>query len=109
MLTRDQRDKWAAALRSGKFQQAHGILHINSNRYCCLGVLCIVLNKRISYASILEIRNDSGTLTKRQQNEFIRFNDTLILNFDQIANEVDKLLVSDQIPPSQEGGLTIGF
>lgn len=31
--------KWIEALRSGKYQQTHGVLR-RGDRYCCLGVLC---------------------------------------------------------------------
>jgi len=37
------KEKWIAALNSGKYEQGHGVLcrqHTNeSNQYCCLGVL----------------------------------------------------------------------
>lgn len=33
------KEKWLAALRSGKYKQTTGALH-NKNGYCCLGVLC---------------------------------------------------------------------
>ena|SRR5436305_13802191 len=39
--------KWIAALRSGKFQQDTGYLKRDSGngpRYCCLGVLCEVID-----------------------------------------------------------------
>lgn len=38
--------KWLADLRSGKFEQANGVLRDNlrENTYCCLGVLCIAAN-----------------------------------------------------------------
>lgn len=33
--------KWLKALRSGKYEQGHGVLHsLEKNNYCCLGVLC---------------------------------------------------------------------
>jgi hypothetical protein len=34
------KDKWVAALRSGKYEQGRGAL--NHNGFCCLGVLCEV-------------------------------------------------------------------
>ena len=33
---------WLAALRSGEYTQAEGQLHDGGNKYCCLGVLCVV-------------------------------------------------------------------
>lgn len=41
-LTREQKEQWLTALRSGKYQQTNGNLHDN-NGYCCLGVLCDIL------------------------------------------------------------------
>lgn len=32
--------KWVAALRSGKYRQAHNVLRSPDNAFCCLGVLC---------------------------------------------------------------------
>ncbi len=37
--------EWLAALRSGKYQQTKGSLR-NGNRFCCLGVLCDVVNPK---------------------------------------------------------------
>lgn len=35
------KEKWVAALRSGEYQQAHGMLrNVDENSFCCLGVLC---------------------------------------------------------------------
>lgn len=41
MMTRKERDEWAAALRSGRFLQGTGCLMFSDNgkdSYCCLGV-----------------------------------------------------------------------
>lgn len=40
-MKRELRDKWVAALRSGKYEQGQKTL-VRDNRYCCLGVLCDV-------------------------------------------------------------------
>ncbi len=37
------RDEWIRRLRSGEYEQGHGLLHAVNDRgiqYCCLGVLC---------------------------------------------------------------------
>jgi hypothetical protein len=39
------KQKWLAALRSGDYVQGVGKLRGLDNRYCCLGVLCDVLDK----------------------------------------------------------------
>lgn len=38
-MTREQHQKWDAALRSGKYQQGRGLLQTSDGRFCCLGVL----------------------------------------------------------------------
>jgi len=35
--------QWLAALRSGDYEQGHGIMRTLDNKFCCLGVLCDVL------------------------------------------------------------------
>lgn len=53
-MTREQADKWIAALRSGKYKQTTGVLR-NDNGYCCLGVLCNIVDNSKWYKSV-----DSG-------------------------------------------------
>lgn len=36
------KSKWVAALRSGNYKQAQGVLYRPSEGYCCLGLLCEV-------------------------------------------------------------------
>jgi hypothetical protein len=38
--------RWIKALRSGKYKQAHGVLRTGDNRYCCLGVLCDLVDHK---------------------------------------------------------------
>ncbi len=33
-------EQWAAALRSGKYKQGYDVLRTDTNKFCCLGVLC---------------------------------------------------------------------
>ena len=35
--------KWVKALRSGKYEQCTGRLHLKGDGYCCLGVLCDIV------------------------------------------------------------------
>ncbi|MDM0024118.1 hypothetical protein [Variovorax saccharolyticus] len=39
-MNKEVKAKWVAALRSGKYEQAHGELRGDENAFCCLGVLC---------------------------------------------------------------------
>lgn len=41
-MEQELKDKWIAALRSGKYKQGVGLLHDRNHRFCCLGVLCEV-------------------------------------------------------------------
>lgn len=34
------KQKWIEALRSGKYQQGKGVLRTDTDHFCCLGVLC---------------------------------------------------------------------
>lgn len=44
MITAEQKAKWVEALRSGKYKQGKFALHrIDQKDFCCLGVLCEVL------------------------------------------------------------------
>lgn len=46
-MIKEYKEKWVAALRSGQYQQGRGVLRINgpTGQYCCLGVLCDVMEK----------------------------------------------------------------
>lgn len=43
-MKKEVMEKWVAALRSGKWEQGFGRLKTQDNKYCCLGVLCQVLD-----------------------------------------------------------------
>jgi hypothetical protein len=38
------KEKWIAALRSGRYKQGQGKLRSMYDKYCCLGVLCDVVD-----------------------------------------------------------------
>lgn len=43
-MNKEIKEKWVAALRSGEYKQAEGILYDPKQRsYCCLGVLCKIV------------------------------------------------------------------
>ena len=42
-IDRKQFSKWIAALRSGKYKQGYGFLQPTKDKYCCLGVACLVI------------------------------------------------------------------
>jgi len=43
-MNRDLKDKWVKALTSGKYKQGRNLLRDGEDRYCCLGVLCDLVN-----------------------------------------------------------------
>ena len=48
---------WVKALRSGKYNQANGVL-CNGTAYCCLGVLCAVAGAEFQD---LEVESENGS------------------------------------------------
>ena len=43
--TKDHRQQWVDALRSGKYKQGKLTLHPKQDKYCCLGVACDISKK----------------------------------------------------------------
>lgn len=96
---------WLKALRSGKYKQGrHALRNYNEegSDYCCLGVLCDVLdpsgwipeknthkfakkNERVFYKKAIEIG-----LTSPTQNFLMERNDNGYWNFNKIANWIEK-------------------
>lgn len=92
-LTADLRDRWAAALRSGEYQQIRTGYLSSVDGDCCLGVLCKIAGRAQDldgdYSWIREIIGDVAI------DRFIDMNDHQYLTFSSIATEVDKLPVTD--------------
>jgi hypothetical protein len=38
------KQKWLEALRSGKYKQGQAVLRTSADRFCCLGVLCDIVD-----------------------------------------------------------------
>ncbi len=47
--------EWIAALRSGKYEQATGVLQTPSGRMCCLGVACEVFRQEVGAGKWLTV------------------------------------------------------
>mgnify|MGYP000735863425 CR=1 FL=1 len=58
-MTKELRDKWVEALRSGRYQQGKGHLHAGEC-FCALGVLCDVLG--LEWVPCEEIGDDLNNL-----------------------------------------------
>lgn len=47
LIKKKWKDKWVKALRSGKYEQAQKALHVEEDgieKFCCLGVLCDIID-----------------------------------------------------------------
>ena len=68
--------KWIKALRSGQYKQGQGALYRNG-RYCCLGVLCRVMETRIKKDSgmLSDAALEKAQLTDGQHNRLSDLND----------------------------------
>ena len=43
-MNKSLKDKWVAALRSGRYRQSKEYLYVPNHGYCCLGVLCDIVD-----------------------------------------------------------------
>lgn len=46
-MDRELRERWVAALRSGKYEQGAGCLRTKEDKFCCLGVLCDLVDNSL--------------------------------------------------------------
>ncbi len=60
-MTKQQKQTWLDALRSGKYQQGANFLRNAIGQYCCLGVYC-----EANYPGSLDTSFDLGTTTTRR-------------------------------------------
>lgn len=44
-MLKEIKERWASALRSGKYRQGTAMLQDSNKNFCCLGVLCNLYNK----------------------------------------------------------------
>jgi hypothetical protein len=100
MLTREQRDKWAEELESGRHPQITGQFCDLSKGYCCLGVLAhVVLGLPVADRDggqadpFSELRLERG-----DDYRFWRMNDVQGMKFPEIAKHVRALPTSDGEP-----------
>jgi len=108
-MNKEIKDKWVKALRSGEYKQGRVYLQ-RDNRFCCLGVLCKVLDvpnivsdygnntmtfdfgKEYSSISLpFEFSKYIGLSTIEESN-LIHMNDRLRKDFSQIADYIEENL-----------------
>ncbi len=91
-LNPEFKKKWVEALRSGKYEQIREqFVRFRDDKpigYCCLGVLCDVLDIEQKYSAI----TDTTGLTYTTQVEYENFNDIDKKTFPEIAGIVEENL-----------------
>jgi hypothetical protein len=106
----DVKEKWIAALRSGKYRQDLAFLHPFPDGFCCLGVLCDVVNngrwRAVGNDEFFSYRGpqnyesscvvpcdlaDELELTSAQQQKLSRMNDDGV-SFEVIADYIERNL-----------------
>ena len=124
MMNAEVKQKWVAALRSGDYPQARGTLHrlrdvksfnldaeptISKAGYCCLGVLCSVLELKqhvnpliptatFQYADIICLTElpkkleEDLNMDSEETAYLIHLNDILKLDFEEIADYIERKL-----------------
>lgn len=95
------KQKWVAALRSGKYKQHRGLLQ-DSGAYCCLGVMLVVGKKASTlrladYGQIDVILGSEETRTK-----LTAMNDQEKLSFPEIADWIEANIPASL--PTAHGG-----
>lgn len=95
-MNTDQKTKWIAALRSGKYNQGKKVLYYKrTDSYCCLGVACKILD--ISSFSTTSIRSgnigtldeDAMFLSADVQRILMTMNDAYGKSFSEIASYIE--------------------
>ena len=84
--------QWIAALRSEEYTQGYNSLRTGNGYYCCLGVLCMVLERPdLLFTSYEHLRKTSG-LTTSETDGCVELNDVAQLSFNQIADYIEVYL-----------------
>ena len=103
-MKNDIKAKWLEALRSGRYEQGTGRLRNYRNQFCCLGVLCDVLdNSKWSTFCSAPVYGDmvSGLssdlldrvgISEGAQDALIRQNDSVGASFKEIADWIEQNL-----------------
>ena len=102
------KQKWIAALKNGEYEQSVNILRSNIG-YCCLGVLCDVIDNKkwntvngefhwksddddFYYAALPKTISQKLNISLDEEAELVRLNDTERLNFTEIAQWIEENL-----------------
>lgn len=93
-LNKEVKNKWVAALRSGRYKQGTEKLHNeDDNSFCCLGVArSIGLCKRTKSYACNNENVSQNFLPQDIQVHLVDFNDSKKWSFKKIANWIEKNL-----------------
>ncbi len=105
-MNKELKDRWIAALRSGTYKQGHRCLRNTNNEYCCLGVLCDIVDntkwkkKTGPYYVKYEVNNVSFApahmLDDNMQRKLSTLNDDAV-PFCTIANYIEKHIPCEEV------------
>lgn len=92
-MTPEEKTKWVAALRSGKYEQGVGRLKYEEHKaFCCLGVAVEIglCNPELEYGgrySLISI--DTSFLARFDQDALAHMNDFMLADFKTIADYIE--------------------
>jgi hypothetical protein len=101
------KEKWVAALRSSKYKQGRSRLRTKDDKFCCLGVLCDVIDSEKwelseggdcyiytadRHQSATFIPNTITDVSGSDQSLLIGMNDTNEMSFNRIADYIERKL-----------------
>lgn len=89
-MTPSQKQRWLAALRSGKYEQTKGWLN-KDNKFCCLGVACEVFKEDVNLTVTEEVYG--GSPAGVEEYKFVKYNHSSGMLPDPLSNMLgmDKL------------------
>ncbi len=105
-MNQEVKQKWLEALRSKRYTQGRGALR-RGQAYCCLGVLCDAIDSskwqqehniynkdsysynRCTGTPPASVSKEAG-LTPQQESLMVKYNDTDMLDFDEIADKIEQ-------------------
>jgi hypothetical protein len=107
-MKKDIKEKWVAALRSGKYKQGRFALRNPLDEYCCLGVLCDIssIGNWVSFKTYFQYTTKTSgnaeglcflpeeveyslDLSSKEQAKLSDMNDSGRMSFEQIANYIE--------------------
>jgi hypothetical protein len=101
-MTPELKATWIEALRSGKYKQGREYLYRSNGEFCCLGVLCDVLDptdwrkSEVTDTAFTYRRSSSwapaSVIDELDQGKLIAMNDDQLASFDEIADYIEYYL-----------------